>query len=142
MNRELKYPYWANDDKTQVCVQFVYEDGTLLEASVTDTEDGNPDWKEIFETFTVEEIDDITNRMKEERVEHQKTKDKEKQEKEERFKTDTLFAMKLEAFEIPEVRNSKNKKLKSKIRKSQTHMEISAYTTILLMEEYNNAEAE
>lgn len=142
MKREIKFPYWSRDDRTQVVCQFHYEDGTVLEASVMDTEEGNPDWKEIMETFTIEEIDETTNRMKEEAAEQQEKKRKEDEERKERMKTDALFAMKLEAFEIPLVRESKNRELKAKIRKSQNAVEVNAYTTILLMEAMKNEETE
>ena len=141
MNREIKHPYWANDEKTQVVCQFHYENGQVLEASVMDTEEGNPDWAEIFETFTVEDLDETTNRMLEEREEIKQKQRLQDDEQKERFKTDTLFAAKLEAFEIPAIRNSKNRKLKSSIRKAQTLMEVQAYTTILLMEELKNEES-
>lgn len=142
MKREIKFPYWSRDDRTQVVCQFHYEDGTVLEASVMDTEEGNPDWKEIMETFTIEEIDETTNRMKEEAAEQQEKQRKEDEERKERMKTDALFAMKLEAFEIPLVRESKNRELKAKIRKSQNAVEVNAYTTILLMEAMKNEETE
>ena len=141
MNREIKHPYWANDEKTQVVCQFHYENGQVLEASVMDTEEGNPDWAEIFETFTVEDLDETTNRMLEEREEIKQKQRLQDDEQKERFKTDTLFAAKLEAFEISAIRNSKNRKLKSSIRKAQTLMEVQAYTTILLMEELKNEES-
>lgn len=135
MKREIKHPYWSKDDKTQIVCQFHYEDGTVLEAAVMDTAEGNPDWKEIFETFTVEEIDETTNRMKEEREQQAQKFEFEEKEKLERMKTDALFSAKLEAFEISLIRESKDRKLKSKIRKAQSLMEIQAYTTILLMRE-------
>ena len=140
MERTIKFPYWSRDDKTQVVCQFHYENGTILEVSVSDTEEGNPDWKEIMETFTVEEIDSITNRMKEEQAEKDEERKKEEEERAERFKTDALFAMKLEAFEIPEIKNSKDKTLKSKIRKAKNSTEVAAYTTILLMKEMESEE--
>lgn len=142
MKREIKFPYWSRDDRTQVICQFHYEDGAMLEASVMDTEEGNPDWKEIMETFTIEEIDETTNRMKEEAVAQEEKKRKEDEERKERMKTDALFAMKLEAFEIPLVRESKNRELKAKIRKSRNAVEVNAYTTILLMEAMKNEETE
>ena len=141
MNREIKHPYWANDEKTQVVCQFHYENGQVLEASVMDTEEGNPDWAEIFETFTIEDIDNTTNRMLKEREEMLEKRKLEEGEHKERFKTDTLFAAKLEAFQIDAIRNSKNRKLKSSIRKAQTLMEVQAYTTILLMEEMKNEDS-
>ena len=52
MKRIIKNPYWGNDEKTQVMCEFHYEDGSAQIAAVTDTEEGNPDWKEIFNNFT------------------------------------------------------------------------------------------
>jgi hypothetical protein len=51
-----------------------------------------------------------------------------------------LFVAKLDAFEIDAVKNSKNRDLKSKIRKSKNFMEVTAYTVMLLMQEEANAE--
>ena len=42
--------------------------------------------------------------------------------------------MKLEAFEIDEVKNSENRELKKKIRKAKTLLEVQAYTTMILQE--------
>lgn len=135
MKRTITYPYWGNDEKTQVICWFNYDDGSKIQVAVTDVEGGNPDWKAIMDTFTVDEIDEITKKYKEE-IEKQKELEREQElESVQRFKTDTLFAAKLEAFEIPSVRNSKNRKLKSAIRKAQSLVEIHAYTTILIMKE-------
>ena len=60
--RIIKYPRWGNTEKTHIICQFHYDDGRVLTASVTDTEEGNPDWKEILETFTIENIDENTER--------------------------------------------------------------------------------
>jgi hypothetical protein len=57
-----------------------------------------------------------------------------------RMQQEQLFAAKLDAFEIDVVKNSTNRDLKSKIRKSKTFMEVTAYTVMLLMQEETNAE--
>ena len=56
-NRTIKHPFWADETKTKIVCQFHYDSGEVLEASVMDTEDGNPDWAEIIETFGMEELD-------------------------------------------------------------------------------------
>ena len=45
-----------------------------------------------------------------------------------------LFEAKLKAFEIEEVKNSENKFLRSKIRKSQNMIELNAWVTAILLE--------
>ena len=56
------------------------------------------------------------------------------------MKSDVLYEAKLEAFEIPEIKNSKNRKLKSLIRKSKTLGEIQAYTAVLVMKEMEKSD--
>ena len=46
-----------------------------------------------------------------------------------------IFKIKLQAFEIEEVKNSKNRELKAKIRKAGTFMEVLAYTSALVNSE-------
>ena len=122
--RKILDPYWGNKEKTQVICKFSYEGGPIVEAAVTDTKNGNPDWKEIFETFTVKEVDDLTENTLKERFE--------KDEKA-RAKNDILFDAKLDAFEIEVIKNSKNRDYKSSIRKAKTLVEVMAYTSALII---------
>jgi hypothetical protein len=43
-----------------------------------------------------------------------------------------LFHMKLQAFEIPEIRDSKNKPLRTKLRRSQNEVEMNAYAALII----------
>ena len=105
----------------------------MVTASVSDTDDGNPDWEEILDTFTLEEIDKTTkDYLKQELVDHEKRKEFEKDEIE-RMKSDSLFNAKLEAFDIEDIKNSKNRKFKSRIRKAKNIMEVTALTTALII---------
>jgi len=136
MKRTIKNPYWGNREKTQVICEFHYEDGPIQTAAITDTQEGNPDWKELFDIFTVKQIDDLTEKaLAEAREEHEKRKQFEKDDIE-RMKVDALFSAKLEAFEIDLVKNSKNRELKSRIRKAKSIMEITAFTAALITLEY------
>lgn len=136
MKRTIKNPYWGNREKTQVICEFHYESGPVQTAAISDTQEGNPDWKELFEIFTVKQIDDLTEEaLAEAREEHEKRKQFEKDDIE-RMKVDALFSAKLEAFEIDLVKNSKNRELKSRIRKAKSIMEVTAFTSTLITLEY------
>lgn len=136
MERTIKNPYWGNNTKTQVICEFHYGEGRPIQtAAITETEEGNPDWKEIFEKFTIEEIDEITETYKAEESEKRKKQVEFEKDEIERMKSDALFSAKLEAFEIEEIKNSKNRKLKSRIRKAKSIMEVTAFTAALLISE-------
>lgn len=138
--RTIKAPFWMDRAKTRICCRFVYDDGREYEAVVSDTEEGNPDWKEIMDTFGVEGIDESSKEIGEQRRRDMELKHQQNIEYAEREKTDILFTAKLEAFEIEEVKNSTNRTLKSKIRKAKTIMEVQSYTITLIMKEIEKSE--
>mgnify|MGYP001485868277 CR=1 FL=1 len=132
MKRTIKNPYWGNDQKTQVMCEFHFENGPIQTAAVSQTKEGNPDWQEIFTKFTPEEIDKLTEgALAEAREEHEKRKQIERDDIE-RMKVDALFQAKLDAFEIDIIKNSKNRKLKSRIRKAKTLIEVTAFASALI----------
>jgi len=98
----------------------------------------NPLWYRVLKDIGK---DNITKFTEERRKRHDsKTNKKEidkirEQQKGRSKKLEELFTAKLEVFNIDAIKNSKNKILRGKIRRSQTIYELNAYTTILLMEE-------
>jgi len=138
--RTIKLPYWTTPDKDQVVCQFHYEGGPISTVSVSDTEEGNPDWHEIMEKFTIEEIDKNTEELLAIEREKERKQKELAEDQAAQMKSDVLYEAKLEAFEIPEIKNSKNRKLKSLIRKSKTLGEIQAYTAVLVMKEMEKSD--
>jgi len=173
MSRVIRNPYWATPEKRQVMVEFHYEDGRILQAAVTNTpesEPNNPDWDEVLNSFTLEEIDANTsnvdqrkvavnnnamnrgmdrpmtvaelrvappNETTEQRRARHKALDKaiaQEEQDRDRQINEQLFQAKLDAFNIDVVKESTNRKIKSKIRKAKTIFEITAYTAYLIME--------
>ena len=138
---------WANEAKDRIDCEVVinYDDGTsrFLRSSIAKDDGNNPDWIAIIEKFGAEGLDEATtdaivkrNADRERRI----LENEERRKKENEFrKQEELFAIKLEAFEIEAIKNSKDRELKSMIRKSKTPMEVQAYTTIILMKELDNA---
>ena len=136
MKRTIKNPYWGNNEKTQVMCEFHFENGPIQTAAVTQTKEGNPDWEEIFDNFTPEQIDKLTkNVLAEAREEHEKRKQLQRDDVE-RMKVDALFQAKLDTFEIDIIKNSKNRQLKSRIRKAKTLIEVTAFASALIALEH------
>lgn len=148
ISRTYRNVTWANESKDQMNCQIIVnlDDGSsqIFDASVAQVEGGNPDWDAILEKFTVEEIDAATTKDikdRNARNEERRVQNEERRKKDDDFrKQEALFAIKLEAFEIEAVKNSKNRDLKARIRKSKTLLEVQSYTTILLLKELENAE--
>ena len=137
--RIIKSPRWANDEKTHIICQFEYDDGRLLTASITDTEEGNPDWKEILETFTIERINEYTKASLDNHNERKVQKEEQAKQEEEITKQNILFLAKSEAFDMSIIRDSTYIDLKSSLRKASTLTEIHAYAgAIVALETIKN----
>ena len=137
MARQIIEPRWGNSEKTHIIAKFLYDNGRQVVASITNVEgaEPNPDWAEIMQNFTTEQIDDITtndlanhNKRKQDAID-QRTINIERQQKE------ILFNAKAEAFDMDVVKNSTNREIKNKIRRASTIMEVSVYTAMLHMME-------
>lgn len=137
--KDYEEPFWLNKELKQVMVIIVYPDGKKLPASVSGEGD-NPDYIAIMKKFTEQEIDDNTRRREERRSEEVRQRMERSKVDQQRRRDELLFESKLEAFEIPIIKNSTNKALKTKIRRSKSAMEVMAYATMLIMEEEKNAE--
>ena len=89
----------------------------------------------IMEEFGPEVLDENL-KLYEEHVDEQRQKEDEAREVHiNRVKQETLFEMKLEAFESDLIKNSKDKELKKMIRKAKTLIEVQAFSTILIQKE-------
>lgn len=136
--RVIKNPHYINNARTIVACEFHYDDGRVLTANITNVDGRNPDWIEIHSSFSKEELDRNTQ-MAIQRI----NKDKERQAEMEQAKVDKqkqemLYQLKLEAFEVPMVKDSSNKKLKAQIRKAKTPFEVQAFTSALILHEFNS----
>lgn len=136
MKREILDPRWANEQKTQIIAKFKLEDGNIVSAAISKSDNGtNPDWDEIMETFGP---DVLQANLEKDLQEHRRRKaDREEQQKfdMENAMREALFTAKSEAFEIEAVKNSTNKELKNNIRRASSIIEVAAFTAMLMMSE-------
>lgn len=134
MAKEFMDPTWVElDTKDRVQCFIRYDNGQMVRAVIADDpEQPNPDWAELFEHFTEEQVTANTEAEEEKRKEEQDRRDAERKEREEREDNERLFNHKIKLFEIEEVQSSKNRQLKSKIRKAKSIEEASIFASTLV----------
>jgi hypothetical protein len=134
MKKTIKNPHWINNARTILSAEFHYEDGRVMQATITDTTQGNPDWDQIKSQFSTEEIEANTRRAITKQA-AQIEADKQKAEADEiRKKNEVLFDLKLRAFELDVVKSSKDRSTKAKIRRAKSDFEIYAFVTKLIID--------
>jgi hypothetical protein len=121
------------------------EDGQIMIQSAAVTRDeSNPDWIAIVKEHGEDGIQANTEVMLEKSknniVEQAAAQKEQKKTQKERTSQERLFDAKLAIFEIEDIKNSKNRKIKSKIRKAPTEIEAMAYATALLLNVINETE--
>lgn len=144
MKKEWKHPFWetAAKDRMTARLNITHDDGSFSTSVARVSKfDANgkvsPDWEEILDQNSTEEIDEFTEQRLERHKNQREATIKKQQDQNEAKRLEDLFNYKLQTFEIPEIKESTNRKLKAKIRKAKNVVEMSAYATILLMEKYN-----
>lgn len=149
MKKEWKHPFWetAAKDRMTVRLNITHDDGsfttTVARVSKFDANGKiTSDYNEVMEQNTMEEIDKFTEERLERHRQKREADIKRQEERNEAKRLEDLFNYKLQTFEIPEIKQSSNRKLKSKIRKAKNAVEMQAYATILLMESMDEAEEE
>jgi hypothetical protein len=136
MAREILNPRWANDQKTHITAKFRYDDGRVLNASISIPEGGsNPDWDEIIETFGTEYLDEQKIVEIEKNLKRKEITAEQHRTNIERQQKEILFNAKAEAFDMDIVKNSYNREIKNKIRRATSIMEVQVYTAMLHMME-------
>ena len=139
-NKTINDPYYADKSCEIIVCDFIYEDGTSNTVSIGNTPKGekdNPDWKEIHRRYELEEIDKNTLAIAKIDKANIAVEMAKRKSLEDKAKNEALFAAKVDAFEIKEISESKNRTLKAKIRKATNMLEISAYAAAIVIESLN-----
>jgi len=137
----LDNAFWETETKEQLnCILEIEDD---VGRSVTQvmklnklTREGepNPDYIEVVESLGEESIDKTTAERAERKIAEV---DEEKQREVEHVKArklEKLFNYKLEVFEVDEVKKSTNRKLKAKLRRAKSKIEVNMWATKILEE--------
>jgi hypothetical protein len=137
----LDNAFWETEDKNELnCILELEDDigrvtRQVMRLNKLDKE-GNPneDYEEVIEVLTEKLVDDNT-------TDRHVRKKQEKEEKQQRDvehakarKLEDLFNYKMEAFEVEEVKSSKNRKLKAKLRRAKSRIEVDMYAIMILQD--------
>ena len=147
VSKTYDQPVWGDKVKSHILVNIKteMEDGQIMIQSAAVTRDeSNPDWIAIVKEHGEDGIQANTEVMLEKSknniVEQAAAQKEQKKTQKERTSQERLFDAKLAIFEIEDIKNSKNRKIKSKIRKAPTEIEAMAYATALLLNVINETE--
>lgn len=147
MKKEWKHPFWetAAKDRLTARLNITHDDGsfTTTVARVSKFDDNgrvSSDWEEVLQQNDIKDIDKFTEERLERHRQKREAGIKRQEERNEAKRLEDLFNYKLQTFEIPDIKNSENRKLKAKIRKAKNFIEMNAYATILLTEILNESE--
>lgn len=145
MEPQPKYrnPRWINKENRRVFCEILIGDVYRpCNINVGNPEEGlvNKDFDAIMEEFGEEVLNENTKLHKENVDDEQKKREEMQEVHINRVKQETLFEMKLQAFESEYIKNSDNKELKKLLRKAKTLIEVQALATILIQEEIHKSE--
>lgn len=141
--------FWETDEKEMLnCILEIEDDVGRVTRQVmklrrTDDEGNeNPDFLEVVDALGEESI---TANTEERNARKKREAEEEKQRELEHAKArklEQLFNYKLEAFEVEDIKNSKNRQLKSKLRRAKNKVEVDLYAIMIVMEEMKRREEE
>ena len=135
-----KDPIWKDKENRRMVARRLTGTGEYAVVHIDASGGVNQDYDEILETFGEEKLDELTAKHKEEQIRQEQIHRERVEADQTRRKQETLFNMKLEAFEIEEIKNSQNRDLKKRLRKAKSPIEIQAFATLLIQEALANAE--
>jgi hypothetical protein len=140
-NRTFKEPLWEDPNTRQrVRAKEVNSEGTGSTGIIIDRNDTET-WSILMSQFDEAFIDSETEKDIEKFRKERDGRAHFEQENQERQRQEALFAEKLVAFEIPEIKSNKNKRLKRRLRKAQTFTEIYAYAAAIIIDSDSNTDA-
>lgn len=140
--RWMDNAFWETDEKNKLnCILEMEDDVGRVTRQVMllnrHDRDGNPNelFNEVIEALGEEAIDKETeDRVIRKKAEAEEEKQRELEHNKAR-KLEKLFNYKLEAFEVEEIKNSKNRKLKAKLRRAKSKIEVDMYSIMILQEQ-------
>ena len=134
----IKDAFWETPTKELLNCISEHKEGFKDVRQVHKLKRGDPLFSECVEALTEKHIDLNTD----ERV-NKKFKEQEQQRqleinKRKAYKLEQLFNYKLETFEIEDIKESKNRILKSKLRRSKSIPEVNLYAIMILQDRLEN----
>lgn len=130
-------PKWlVPEEKNQIDVKIIDDNGNK-QRLIIPRDENNTDYKSLLLQYTIEQIQKNTDEAVRIFRESKSRDAQREKEHAERRLNEELFLAKLEAFEMDEIKNSTNRELKRKIRKSKNKTEVLINAIIGIIDERN-----
>lgn len=138
----LDNAFWHNEEKevAEAILAITDSEGREISQVLTvrkfDAESNiNPDWEELLEQVGEEKIDQNTEERRVRKAQEREVEEQERKANQKARDLEELFDAKIKILEIEEIKNTENKKLKSKLRRSKSILEMNVYAQLIMMEE-------
>ena len=95
----------------------------------------NPDFKELMVEIGEEKIDANTAERRERKSKEKEVEEQRRKAEQQAKDLEVLFDAKIKILEIDQIKNTSNKTLKSKLRRSKNVIELNMYAQLIMMEE-------
>jgi hypothetical protein len=126
----FKQALWEDPDtKQRIKCHRITDEGS---SEMIISRDDKDNWDLVIQEFSEEDITKATDediRLFREGRDHAEAQERDNRARQE---AEMLFADKLVAMELPEVRECTNKKIKRRIRKASTFVELAVYTAAVI----------
>ena len=140
--RWMDNAFWETDQKQELnCILELEDDvGRVTRQQMflrrfEKNGDENELFNEVVDALGEARIDEETEaRVVRKKAEAEESKIREDEHNKAR-KLEKLFNYKLEAFEVEEIKNSKNRKLKAKLRRAKSKIEVDMYSIMILQDQ-------
>ena len=134
-----KDAFWETPKKNVLNCISEQEEGNKKIRQVHKLMEADPLFKECVDALTPEHIDENTKQRIARKFEEQKKQKELKESKEKAKKMEQLFNYKLETFEVEEIKLSRNRELKSKLRRAKSIPEVNLWA-LKILDDYLNSE--
>jgi hypothetical protein len=138
MNRKIINPLWINNARTTLECFFEFDNGVRVRATIgTTLPNGaeNPDYVAVLEQYSLTDIEQNTQRRMAEMKRARELSEEKQKEAVVRRETEELYFVKHEIFAIPEIKASKDKQMKARIRRAKSKAEAQALAAVFIMKE-------
>lgn len=125
--------FWTNDTKTALkCIRVSRLENGKEKTEVLTSEEGDGIWDSIISELTIPGIDASSEKRKQEKEHQRATQVVRDEQQKQAKKLESLFDLKIKAFEVEAIKNCENRKLRSKLRRAENEVEMNALATLII----------
>lgn len=124
--------FWTNESRTSLkCIRVSQENGKE-KTDVLSVKQGDRLWDSVISELTIAGIDASSEKRRLQKEDQRATKAITEEQKRKSKQLESLFDLKIKAFEIEAIKNCENRKLRAKLRRAENEVEMNALATLII----------